>query len=120
MATRLYPSTTDRAVLARLADVPEETWERLDTLTQSGRDEKSGAALKAFHEGRTRDEEVSRLEDFLLYGWGRADGRALQRTGLDPVCDATQDLEQVQQLIAAHGIDLYDLELEALGGLDWS
>jgi len=56
----------------------------------------------------------------VYFGWGRADFRVLQKTGLDPACDATQNLEQVRQLITAHGVDLYDVDVEERGGLDWS
>ena len=120
MATRLYPDTTDRAVLARLADVPETTWERLDQLNQVEQCRKSWSSLRDLYREMPHDEEVVRLENFLFFGWGRADFCALHQTGLDPVCDATQDLELVRQLLTAHGVDLYGLEVEALGGLSWS
>ncbi len=120
MATRLYPGTTDRTVLARLAGVPETTWERLDQLNQAEQERESWSSQRDLYRELSPDEEVARLETFVLFGWGRADFRALQQTGLDPSCDATQNLELVQQLITAHGVDLYGVDVAELGGLDWS
>lgn len=106
MGTRLYPNTEDRAVLAQLAGVPEATWERLEQLTEVRQ--------------RLGDEEVSGLESFLLFGWGRVDVATLLAFSFDTACDGTDDPKTVRRLLAAHHVDLKGVEIDRLEGLHWS
>jgi len=129
MATRLYPKTRNRAALAHLAGVPEEAWERLDHFEQQELEllerlelgeidaQAHYAAVQHLLGERFLDEQVNRLEDFLLLGWGHPDTGLLQQLGLDPDCGTTDDPGQVRCILEGHRIYLYGLEVEVLGGL---
>lgn len=106
MATRLYPNTEDRIVLAQLAGVPAATWERLDRLTQA--------------EQPLDDEEVSELESFLLIGWGRVDVASVLALGFSPTCDGIDDPETVRRLLEAHQVNLKGVEADRLEGFHWA
>lgn len=60
---------------------------------------------------------VHKLEDFLLFGWGRVE---LPPYMGDSACGETHDLDEVRDILDEMGIDLGEVHISDLKGMYWS
>lgn len=129
MATRLYPQTRNREVLAQLAGVRADTWRELKLMRRVERALKHFTTEFDFDEGESlrfaawqenQGTQIAILDNFLLCGWGRVDGAVLTSLGFDPYCGATDDLSLVTYLCRRHGVALCGVDVAALEGLTWT
>ena len=139
MGIRLYPNTKDASVLERLAGVPEGTKRLLHLHQEMVKVYMESKGLSPYdsydEEGNDvgydihcliKDTPVKRLEDFLLFGWGKFDYSSLpaemqeQEWGRLPVGE-----KAAQLLLSTEGAmphwDLQDaMQLVAeCGGVNW-
>jgi hypothetical protein len=132
MATRLYPYTTDTAVLEKLAGVPAGTAAALEAYDHANKPtdfygEESAAAWEAYFGNMTA--AMSSYDHFIVYGWGRLTRDASDVAARVPgdvhdgyaICGATDNTEAVRAILAAQGVTLpFSVTARELEGLTWS
>lgn len=128
MATRLYPTTDDPVVLAKLIGVHPAHVVKAQALLAGGQ-ETHEAALKPIVEaiGAYCDEgyalhvllqelapDVQKARQFLIFGWGR------MRADREP-CGHTSRAHEMRALLIQQGVTLPEgMLVEELCGLCWS
>ena len=111
MATRLYPLTTNKANLEKLADVPEGTHSRLDALEAKTKLQDHFGS--EFHSALEADPDMQKLYHFNLFGWGRV------QWPITDYCGSTTDPELVANMLADQG-EATQKNLALCEGLGWS
>jgi len=139
MGIRLYPQTSDPSVLERLINVPEGTHARLKQLQTafddvfglkkpdgpnyvSNPDSKEDDVEYLLHQVIEADLNLSKMKDFLIYGWGKFNLRENDDCvgNIDPVKDAQHMLVSANcgEYLSSHMSPKETVELA--GGLCWS
>ncbi len=127
MATRLYPNTTNVAILEKLAGVPAGTSAALD-IFEAVWDAKKAESPRGFYDSdlgyeeykaRQENAAIDQYHNFMLYGWGRVDPRVCRDDN-----NGTTDEADCKVIANAHGAD-YSIEkagltLADLEGFHWN
>ena len=138
MATRLYPRTKDKKIIAQLAGIKGDASSAWKSYKEIRRVEKAFGALAAgvgepfgcgeFDEASydlyvlRSESEAGPLFRFDLSGWGRiaVSSEWLESRGFVSYGDATKDPEVVEEILRAQGVELpRDVKTESLEGLYW-
>jgi hypothetical protein len=134
MGTRLYPNTNNPVTLEKLAGVPAGTYSRwnefklekraflagLEKRAKQGEDRQklffeSNDFAGEQYDKMSEDEDVSHLDRFILFGWGK-----IQFAGGDS--GEHTDAYNVDQVLFWQGVgsdDLNGVTLEELEGVHW-
>lgn len=121
MGTRLYPNTQDVAALEMLCGVAAGTAARraavelrhageLAAATPAERSELEYAQWEEVN----NDPDLGTYAAFLLYGWGKFDGRGIA----EGYAGSLTDLDAVARLFTRNGIPL-DVDLALTEGVHW-
>jgi hypothetical protein len=117
MATRLYPNTKSKTKVELLAGVRPGTYDRLKALVTFFNENypenyepldltnQSEERSYILHSMKQCDFEISKLDDFLLYGWGRVDFGGLILPEDQQACGGTTSLEDCRYIFKAMYLD---------------
>ena len=131
--TRLYPVTTNPAILERLADVPAGTYAKRQVIKDEEKQRKAELTrlyeqgeikepqiywkfddlAREFYDKMQEDDDVSALDHFILFGWGK-----IRFEG--DYCGEATDPDRVDQILFWQGVSLNGVEISELEGVYWS
>jgi hypothetical protein len=106
MGIRLYPRTTNRAAVEKLAGVPAGTYDALDALRAAHNVDAPGldffqreAAYEAFYDAKQASPDLDTLDSFILFGWGKVPSPHPEGFG------TLEGIPEVAGLFSRHGIN---------------
>ena len=129
--SKIIKSTSDEALLEKLSFSQPGDFERLKALNAECEHERKAytpyspdwdkVGFEYF--GKKADAGLTMLENFILFGWGRmtrSTYNVLNEYGFDTVCDSTDDITIMREIVLFQGIEMPEgVKVEDFEAFTW-